>query len=142
MKIKIIASRFAAITLGILLSAQAFSEIAVIVHPDNKTTLGEEEIKRLYLMKDKYFPNGSPVKIFNLAGEAQAKNEFYTKVLNKEEARLNSLWARVLFSSAASPPADVDSATSMKAAIAKNPTAIGFIDAKDVDDSVRVILRK
>lgn len=131
---------FAVFTL--LASFNAMAEIAVIVHPSNKTALKEEDIRRLFLLKDKYFPNGNSVKIYNLAGDTATKIDFYKNVLNKDEGRLNSMWVRALFSSKATPPADVDSASLMKAAVAANPDAIGFINANDVDDSVRVVLKK
>ena len=123
-------------------SINVSAEIAVIVHPDNKTNLTEKEIRDLYLLKDRYFPDGKPVKVYNLSGDDEAKNDFYNKVLHKDESRVNSQWVRALFSSKATPPKDLKTAQMMKAAVASNPDAIGFIDAKDIDDSVRVILKK
>lgn len=135
------ATRFIALA-GLLVSIEAMAEVAVIVHPSNKSAISERQVIDLYMLKERYFADGSKAQIYNLSGDAAAKDQFYKGVLHKDESRLNAHWVRVLFSSKGSAPVDVDNAAKMKAAVAGNPGAIGFINAEDVDDSVRVVLRK
>jgi ABC-type phosphate transport system substrate-binding protein len=54
--------------------------------------------------------------------------------------RLNAYWARLQFSGAVQPPPEISDSQSVRDLVRHNKNAIGYIEASQVDDSVRVIL--
>ncbi|NRB43060.1 MAG: phosphate ABC transporter substrate-binding protein [Pseudomonadales bacterium] len=118
------------------------SDIAVVVHPDNQINLDEKTVRKIFLSKTKAFPDGEKVEVYDLPAENKTRIEFGVTVLRKSEARLNSYWARMLFSSKARPPVVLENVDEIKAMIASNPHAIAYMDLEDVDDSVKVVLNK
>ena len=122
-----------------LIAPSVFAEVAVVVHPSNNNSLDKKAVRKIFLGKNKAFPNGLAVKTFDLPEGDQVRGEFRDKVLVKSESRLNAYWARMLFSSKAYPPKVLSSATEVKAEIARNPNAIAYIAVADVDDSVKVL---
>lgn len=139
MKIIKALAAFAVLTCGLV--APSFAEVVVIVNPANKNTLTDREVRKVYLGKTKAFPDGSKIDAYEMSVGSSAREEFLEKVLKKDEATLNSHWARMLFSSKAQPPIPVGSTAEMKRKVTSDPNAIGYIDAADVDGSVKVLLR-
>lgn len=125
----------------LLVSTVGYAEVAVIVNPKNSNILDERDIRKIYLGKSKTYPDGSKAEPLEFSAGSTTRDEFLVKVLKKDEATLNSHWARMLFSSKAQPPKPVTSVAEMKSQVAANPAAIGYIDAAQVDGSVKVLLR-
>lgn len=124
------------------LSMQAFSEVAIIVHPDNPNTLTDRQVRKIYLGKAKAYPDGGEIQSFELDSDAhaQVRKTFLSKVVRRDESTYSSYWARMLFSSKAQPPVEVKSAAEMLTRVAANPNAIGYIDASKVDGTVKVLM--
>jgi ABC-type phosphate transport system substrate-binding protein len=114
--------------------------VAVIVHPDNTNKLDESQVRNIYLGKTKVFPDGSEVLPVEYDTGIPARDVFIKSVLKKDEANLNSYWARMIFSSKGKPPKVLNNPTEMKRLIAANKNSIGYIDAAEVDSSVRVLM--
>lgn len=123
-----------------LLPVQA--EVAVIVSPDNNntyTSIDKELVARIFLGKVSKFPDGTQVKPVNLKQSNYLREAFNRDFLSKTESQLGRYWSRMRFSGKAALPKEVMSADEMKLVIANDPNLIGYIDAMDVDDSVKVI---
>ena len=126
---------------GIFLNASLVNaDVAVIVHPDNSSALDASQIRKIYLGKVKGFPNGEQAMPLDLEPGAAARTQFIAEVLKKDEGNLNSYWARMIFSSKGKPPKVMGSAKEVKQMVAEKPGAIGYIDAGEVDGSVKVVL--
>lgn len=123
-----------------LMFQHVYAEVAVVVHPDNNAELDSVSVRKLFLGKSKSYSNGEKVQSYDLPEGNDARAIFREKVLRKSESRLNSYWARMLFSSKAKPPRVLASADEVKAMVANNIDAIGYIDANEVDASVKVVL--
>ena len=121
-------------------SAVASADIAVIVHPDNKAELDAKTIRYIFLAKYKKFPNGEVAIPLDMPGTTDAYDEFLTGVLKKDSARLNAYWARMMFAGKGKPPKPIEDAAEMKKTVSSNPNTIGYIDTKDVDSSVKVVM--
>ena len=119
---------------------QAQAGIAVIVHPDNPNTLDASQVRKIFLAKVRSFPDGSEVLPIDQEVGTEARNLFVSEVLKKDEGNLNSYWARMLFSSKGKPPKVINNAAEMKALIAGNKNAIGYINSEQVDSSVKVLV--
>ena len=128
-----------AIVLAGLIAPSVFADVAIVVHTSNNNSLDKKLVRKIFLGKNKAFPNGLAVKTFDLPEGTQARSEFRDKVLVKSESRLNAHWARMLFSSKAYPPKVLSSSVEVKAEVARNPNAIAYIAVADIDDSVKVL---
>lgn len=120
----------------------ANAEVAVIVSADNKNTytdVDKELIARIFLGKTGSFPDGTSAKPVNLPQGNEIREAFNKDFLGKTENQLSTYWARLRFSGKAKLPREVSSVEEMKKLIAENPELIGYIDANDVDGSIKVV---
>lgn len=130
---------FCTLFLSLGFSKFSFAEVVVIVNPDNHIVIDAKKIRSIFLGKIKTFSNGEEVKPLDLLDGEAGKSEFIQKVLRKTSSSLNSHWSRMIFSSKGRPPIEL-STVKMKEAVASNKNAIGYIDSKDIDDSVKILL--
>jgi len=124
-----------------LTSALASAEVAVIVHPSNTATLDQAEIARLFTGRGASFNNGSKATPVNLADSAAARAEFDSKVLGKSSSQMKAYWSKLVFTGKGTPPKEVATDADVKAAVAADASAIGYIDAAAVDGSVKVVAK-
>ena len=121
-------------------SLSATAEVAVIVNSSNaNATMSSSDISRIFLGKSSKFPDGSQAKAVDQNDDSAARNEFNDKVLGKTASQLKSYWSRLIFTGKGTPPKQVGTDADVKAAVASNPSAIGYIDSSAVDASVKVV---
>ena len=120
--------------------ANANSEVAIITHPDNQQTLDKDTLTRIFLGKDLFYPSGDKVTPVQLDGSVGSHEEFVDKLLGKSPKQFNAYWARMVFTGKAPMPATMASSADMKTAVAKDTSAIGYIDSAEVDGSVKVVM--
>ena len=123
----------------LLVSSQSFAEVAVIVNPANNSAISEKDIKRIFLGKSKSFSDGKKITPYYLASGHKPRDEFNKKVLRKSESQLKAYWSKLIFTGKGTPPDALGSVEALIAAVAEDPSAIGYIDASSVDDKVKVI---
>ena len=126
------------ICLGICIPAQS-REIAVISHPDANLTIQEpKQAAQIFLGKKKMLRDGTAIKIYDLP-ESDDRDSFYKRVTRKKSSQLHSYWARQLFSGVANPPEQLDSEEDMLKIVSSIKGAIGYIDASQVTENVKVL---
>lgn len=131
---------FKVMTLTMALAANtAFAEVAVIVHPSNAASLDQAEITRLFTGRGATFNNGTKATPLNLAESAAARGDFDTKVLGKSSSQMKAYWSKLVFTGKGTPPKELASEADVKAAVAADATAIGYINAASVDATVKVV---
>lgn len=134
---------FASAVLLAITTTSVNAEVAVIVSRDNQIAkLDSDIIARIFQGKVSSFPNDEEAIAVDLKKGSDVRDEFGETFLGKTPSQLNTYWSRLIFTGRAKPNQEVDSATEMKKIIAKNPNMIGYIDAKDVDNTVRVIAKR
>lgn len=126
---------------GLVLSPLAQAEVAVIVHPSNAATLDADAVSKLYLGREKSFPGGAAAVPLALSDDAAATAEFNDKILKKPSSQLKAYWSKLIFTGKGTPPKEIASDAEMVKLISSNPNMIGFVDAKAVDGSVKVVLK-
>jgi ABC-type phosphate transport system substrate-binding protein len=133
------------LVLGSVLSLCAVSanaELVVIVNPSNATaSLTTEQVAALYLGNATTFPDGGGVTLADQSESATARNDFYQKATGRSAAQVKATWARITFTGKGTPPKELKSDADVKAFVASNPKAIGYIDSSAVDGSVKVALK-
>jgi len=121
-------------------SATASAEIAVVVGQRSAVDrLSAGEVKALFLKKRVRFPNGEIAIPVNQDEDTHAYAEFAEKALDKDPSQLKSYWSTRVFSGKGTPPETVGGGAAVKALVSRSPTAIGYIDSSQVDDSVKVV---
>lgn len=126
---------------AIIAASNAEADVVVIVSANSSVTrLTVEQTAKIFLGKVDSFPhNGSALPIDQPEGRS-IRNEFYSKVTNKNSSQVTAYWAKVIFTGDGHPPQLLGNDDAVRTAVANNPNAIGYIDKSAVDSSVRVIL--
>ena len=136
--------RIGSILIGLSLSfgaaAAAADVVAVVSARSPVSTLSKNQIVDIFLGKANRFPDGrQAVPIDQVEGSA-ARDEFYLKFADKSPAQLKAFWSKIIFTGRGRPPQEVSNDIEVKKFIAQHPDAIGYIEQKRVDDSVKVVL--
>jgi ABC-type phosphate transport system substrate-binding protein len=132
------------IVLGFLMLAltamPAMADVVTVVSSKSAiTTLSKSQITDIFLGKTARFPDGSPaIPIDQSEGEA-VRDEFYSTFTGKSAAQIKAYWSKIIFTGRGQPPRTVANSLAMKKLIIGNPAAIGYIETKLLDDSVRAV---
>jgi ABC-type phosphate transport system substrate-binding protein len=101
-------------------------------------SLGKADFARSFLGKPWTLPSGKPVKPINLKAGA-TREEMQNGLLEKNQAAVEKYWAKMAFTGNGTPPDEVGDDAEMLKRVAGDPTAIGYVDAKSVNSSVKVL---
>ncbi|KAA3616588.1 MAG: hypothetical protein DWQ05_12725 [Calditrichaeota bacterium] len=115
------------------------SQVAVIAHRDVPVDqIKKSELLDFFIGDIKKWKDGTAVVIFDMKEKKDVKITFY-KYLGKTSSRMKSIWMKNMLAGEGAPPKAVKTPRQMLLEVASTPGAIGFIDAKYVDKSVKVL---
>jgi len=122
-------------------TARAHADVVVIVSAKSHvTSLTAEQTAKIFLGKKGTYPDNSVAVPIDLPVGSEIRDEFYAKVVHKNSSQLAAYWAKIIFTGDGRPPEILDSSVAIRKAVSSNPNAIGYIDKRSVNRSVRVIL--
>ncbi|MFN8543888.1 MAG: hypothetical protein U0807_06755 [Candidatus Binatia bacterium] len=113
--------------------------LVVIVHPARTGTLGADDVARIYLGRRRFWDDGAAIVALNLPAGTPVRERFSRRVLRDDSAHLADYWNAQYFHGVL-PPAVLSSSDAVKRYVAADRKAIGYIEAGDVDETVRVVL--
>lgn len=128
--------------LGAALLACAFQANAgaVVVSASSKAgAMDAEAAKRAFLGREPNIGGAPAVVVYQKGGATRAA--FDSKVLGKAGAELTTYWSKLIFTGKAKAPAEVNGDAAVKAKLAGNPGAIGYVSDAAVDGSVKVLYK-
>jgi ABC-type phosphate transport system substrate-binding protein len=132
------------ILIASVLAALAFpacAELVVIVNPKNPaTSLTADQVSQVFLGRSSSFPGGGAAMPLDQKDGVALRDEFYTKVIDKNPGQVKAYWAKQMFSGKGSPPRELASSSDVKRAVAADPSAIGYVEKSAVDSTVKAIL--
>lgn len=131
-------SKFSVIPL-VFFAQFATAEVAVIVHPSNAAAIDQAEITRLFTGRGATFASGAKATPLNQNDSAAVRADFDSKVLGKSSSQIKAYWSKLVFTGKGTPPKELADDAAVKAAVAADASAIGYIDAAKVDASVKVV---
>ncbi|MFM8455083.1 MAG: phosphate ABC transporter substrate-binding protein, partial [Gammaproteobacteria bacterium] len=99
-----------------------------------------DEVSRVFLGKSSSLGGASVTPVDQSSGSA-SREAFYKAVVGKSGGELKSYWARQTFTGKGQPPKERGDDRAVKAYVASNPGAVGYVDSSVVDASVKVILK-
>lgn len=101
------------------------------------TRLNRQELEDLYTGKTLTLPDGSPAQLLGLGGPL--RDEFFAKVLERDAAQVKAAWSKLVFSGKGRAPRELADLSQLRAALAAHPGAIAYLDASQVDASMKVL---
>ena len=122
-----------------LCSSAVLADVAVIVNPANSADISVEDIKGLYSGRQKNFADGKAALVLSLEDGDPTRSEFNNDALGKTDAQMKAYWSKLLFTGKGTPPKELADDAAVKAAVAADPTAVGYISSSSVDNSVKVV---
>jgi ABC-type phosphate transport system substrate-binding protein len=145
---KCIVLAFLALTLmlncaGLLTVSAAPEEVDVVVNKSNNiTALSGEEVRRIFVGEKSSWPGGKRITVLMLAADQPERLVILREVFKMNESDYTKYFLQAAFTGRVqAAPRDLPSVAQMKAHLAANSNAIGYLKKEDVDDSVKVLLR-
>ena len=102
--------------------------------------LSVEQVARIYLKQLTSLPAGAAVEPVDLREGTALYVEFYSRVTGKSPTQVRAYWARQSFSGMGIPPRQLASSAEAIKAVLKTPGAIAYIQKKDLEDGLKVLL--
>jgi ABC-type phosphate transport system substrate-binding protein len=122
--------------------ASAHAEVVVVVSSRSSVkSLTSEQTAKIFLGKVVTFPNGQTAFPIDQPEGSAIRDEFYSRVARKNPSQITAYWAKVIFTGDGRPPEQLPDNVTVRKAVAENPNAIGYIDKRAVNRSVRVVLK-
>jgi len=128
------------LALSLAATAARADVVAVVSAKSAVTVLSTSQVANIFLGKATRFPNGVQAVPIDQADGSVARDEFYAKLVGKSATQLKAYWSKIIFTGRGQPPPAVANSNEMKKRLIQNPAAIGYIESKLVDDTVRVVL--
>jgi len=118
-------------------------EIDVVVAKSNPVgPLSREEARRIFMGEKSSWPGGKRITVLMFAPGQRERAIVLRDLFKMNESDYTKYFLQAAFAGRVqAPPKDLPSAVQVKARLAANPNAIGYLDKHDVDDSVRVLLK-
>lgn len=122
-----------------ILSSVATCDIVIIANKNvAEDSLSIEDIKRIFLGKKKKWKDNSPVTIaFNKTPSIH--NDLLKKYVMRTPSQFKNTWRRLVFTGEGKYPLSFSSDMKMINFIGSKEGAIGYIDADQVNDKVKII---
>ena len=136
-------NQFKKIGFTVLLSAlctSAMADIVVVAHPSaSDAAIIGPVIKKIYMGRMNTFPSGNPLVAVEQPSGSATMQEFHSKVTKKTPDQLRSYWAKMVLSGKGIKLGVLQNDAEVKAWVASHPDGLGYIDASQVDGSVKVV---
>lgn len=122
-------------------AAYAATDLVVIANPGSGIEhLSRDEAIALYMGRSKKLSSGIAAQPIDQSSKTPVRASFYSELINKELAEVNSYWARLKFSGQSTPPRQVDTTAEVLQIVSSNNGAIGYIPRSAVDKRVKIVL--
>lgn len=119
--------------------AQTDAVVVIVSSASPVTEISRLLLTDLYTGRASRFPNGTAaVPIDQRPGSAD-RAEFSESFLGRSEAQIKAHWAKIIFTGRGRPPAEASDGESARRMVARDPRAIGYVDSRLVDTTVRVV---
>ncbi|MEC8009676.1 MAG: phosphate ABC transporter substrate-binding protein [Pseudomonadota bacterium] len=125
--------------LPLVLIQQAYADIAVIVHPENKSVINQDMIQNLFMGRSHHFSNGSEATPVNQQDNSSVRKEFELKALGRADYQMKQYWSKLIFTGKAVPPAILNNDQDIIEFVSEHKDAIGYINAQTSSQGVKII---
>lgn len=120
-------------------SQAAESGIALIVHPSNPLkNISKDEIMHLFLNKTDTVQNIKLTPVIQTTFQS-IRVVFDEDALGKTPSRSKAYWSRIIFTSASTPPQQMENSNEVIKWIAAHPDSIGYVELEAVNNTVKLL---
>jgi len=114
--------------------------LRIVVSKENKlTSLSTDDLNRIFLGKKTLWDSGTRIVPAMPEEESPAGETFLNGTLKKSVSQFRAYWKRLLFSGGGAVPKVFRRSDQLLDFVARQPGAIGVVEASAVDDRVRVL---
>lgn len=125
----------------VIFSQSIHAAVAVITHTGiDEIGLSKSKLAKIYLGKLKRYSNGEKIRVVNLPKSSMAYKKFHKIVVKKTDAVLNRYWSKLKYTGKGKPPKTLATTREVIKWVANTKGAIGYIDGKYLNKSVKVVL--
>jgi len=128
-----------ALALLLIFANSSIAEVVVIVHPSNADSLDSKLVQRIFLGKEKKFPNGNETIPINQAPTSESRETFDQNVLGRSSSQVSAYWSKLVFTGKGLPPKEVNTDAEVIKLVSQNPSAIGYIERASAADTVKIV---
>lgn len=118
-------------------------EVDVVVNRSNPVgTLSREEVRKIFVGDKSLWPGGNRIAVLMFTTDQPERAIVLRELFRMNESDYVKYFLQAAFTGRVqAAPKELPSAAQMKARLAANPNAIGYLKKEDVDDSVKVLLK-
>lgn len=125
----------------LLLPCTVLADMLVVIGASSHlNALDKNQVRDIFLGRIVSFPDSSIPVLIDLPESSSLREAFYMRVANMSAAQAKAHWAKLYFTGRGVPPQEVTSSDEVKKVVNATPDAIGYIDGKSLDNSVKVLL--
>ncbi len=118
----------------------ARAEVVVVVAAKSLiASLSAAEIADIFLGRLTKLPDGTRAVPIDRPEGSPLRDELYAKVARMSPVQVKAYWSKLIFTGRGRPPRAVDPDEAVLRVVRANPAAIGYIDRKFADDTVRIV---
>ena len=119
----------------------AYAQEVIIVNPQVRVTnLSRNAVRAIFGMRLRAWPiDKEPITVFVFKDDNPNHLNFAKRVLSIFPHQLRRAWDRLVYSGTGQAPIVVDTSEEMLQAVASTIGAIGYVEKKKVNDSVRMV---
>jgi ABC-type phosphate transport system substrate-binding protein len=127
----------------LLIVSAAVEEVNIVVNKSNTIgSLSREEVRRIFMGEKSSWPGGKRIIVLMLAPDQEERAFILREVYRMNESDYTKYFLQAAFAGRVEEaPKELPSAIQMKARLAANPAAIGYLKKEDMDDSVKVVMK-
>ena len=126
-----------------LIATQSLAEGSVVVIANRKVPVEKidaSQATQYFLKQDTRWPDGTQVQPVDLREDSALRKDFYLKVTGRSRGQLRAFWARQAFTGQGFPPKELATTEEVLRFIEATPGAIGYVDRKTAEGSVKILL--
>lgn len=118
------------------------NQVIIVAHPALAIdTINESELSRIYLLRQTFWPDGSPIIALNREANSPTRSLFTSQVLKQTAIALASHWQQMHFKGK-TPPLVQESDQAVLVFVQKVPGAIGYVSIDTpVSGNVKVLAK-
>lgn len=121
----------------LLFSSSSFAETVLVANKNFKGKVTEEQLKLLLKARGNTLSDGQKVDLF-IPSQEEEREKIAQNLLNISNNKLQRRYNKIVFSGEGSTPQALDT-QEILAAVRNKSNAIGFVEADQVDDSVKIL---
>lgn len=122
------------------LALGAHADPVVVNVRANIGAISKQDVINIFLGPYRGLPNGELAQPINQHESNAIRDDFYRLLVNKRAHEIKAYWSRLMFSGKIKPPIETESSQEVVALLLKSNRAIGYVDRKEVDNRLRVVL--